>query len=403
MTYHNAVKYFKNAPKESQISSNTSPLLSLWEALGAPHRTLKYLRLTGSNGKTVCAELLLSVFRESKYNVGALFLPFQDDGRNNIRINALPLDIDEFTRYTEQALTTLKDLKEKEKSDWQPSQSELLLTVALLAFRSHRCTFCLIESDASPYDPTKRLLAPFAAAICGTIPSENPKEMQEIRSYISHGIQEIVSAPQNQTAYRVISETCAEINCRLTIPTKNELTVHRISLSGSEFSYKNTDYHLSLCGRFQITNATVVLEIIDMLSRRGYALSKEQIFRGLSNAKLPAKFEIISVSPTIIVDSTHSETAISAIFETLSEIQEMLGTKLRLCLPSQPLCDSFLEIAKVSSYTITDLLTYNDAEKPKSIAKQALCNLGNDEILFISGYYEHTYKLRSEVLKLLEN
>ncbi len=397
MTYHNAVKYLKSSPKEAHNPPSEGAITSLWEALGAPQRTLKYLRLTGSNGKTVCARMLLSVFRNSEHTVGALFLPFQDDGRENIRINDLPLDVDEFTSYTEQVLTAFKQINE---SDWIPSQSELLLSVALLAFRAHHCTFCLIESESSPSDPTKRLSSPFAAAICGTIPDENQKEIQEIRSYISHGIQEIVSAPQNQNAYRLISETCATINCRLTIPTKNELTIHRLSLCESEFSYKNTDYRLSLCGRFQVTNATVVLEVLDMLSRRGFTLSREQILRGLSEVKIPAKFEIISVSPTIIVDSTHSETAISAISETLSEFQPLLGTKLRLCLPRGVLCNQYPEALASCHYTITDLQTYEISEKPKTIAKQALEALEADEVLLISGHYEQTSKIRAELLKL---
>jgi len=399
MTYHNAVKYFKNAPKESQHAPSEGAITSLWDALGAPQRNLKYLRLTGSNGKTVCARMLLSVFRNSEHTVGALFLPFQDDGRENIRINDLPLDVDEFTSYTEQVLAVLKQIND---SDWVPSQSELLLTVALLAFRAHHCTFCLIESESSPSDPTKRLPSPFAAAICGTIPDENQKEIQEIRSYISHGIQEIVSAPQNQNAYRLISETCAAINCRLTIPTKNELTVHRLSLRGSEFTYKNTDYCLSLCGRFQVTNATVVLEVLDMLSRRGFSLSREQILRGLSEVKIPAKFEIISVSPTIIVDSTHSETAITATVETLADFTLLLGTNLRLSLPNGPLCDQYLQAIVPYNFTVTDLLPYDFSEKPKVIAKQALENLGKDHVLLISGHYEHTEKIRAEILKLLD-
>jgi len=401
MTYHNAVKYLQQAPKEAQNPPNDTAILSLWESLDAPQRSLKYLRLTGSNGKTVCAQMLLSVFRDSEHTVGALFLPLQDDGRENIRINALPLDVDEFTSYTEQALNALKRINQENDSDWQPSQSELLLTVALLAFRAHHCTFCLIESESSPSDPTKRLSSPFAAAICGTIPAENQKEIQQIRSYICHGIQEIVSAPQNQTSYRVISETCAAINCRLTIPTKNELTIQRLSLSGSEFSYKGVDYRLGLCGKFQVTNATVVLEVIDMLARRGYVLSQENILQGLAQLKIPAKFEVISVSPTIIVDSTHSETAIVTMAETLAEFQSLLGSKLRLCLPNGILCDQYPQALSPYGYTITDVFTYDSSKKIKVIVKQLLDVLEKDEVLLISGHYEQTGKIRQEILKQL--
>ncbi len=405
MTYHNAVKYLQQAPRDSR---NPTALPIVWDALGAPQKSLKYLRLTGSNGKTICAEMLLSAFRESEYVVGSLSFPFFGDGRNNIRINSLPIPTEEFTQHAETVFQTIKMMNSAKKEEPAEasdqitlSQSELLLSMALLAFREHRCTFCLIESDASLSDPTLRLPAPFAAAICGTIPSEQKKEIQGIRSYIVHGIQEIVSAPQNQDAYRVISETCASINCRLTIPTKAELNISRLSLSGSEFTYKGETYKLGLCGKFQITNATVVLETINMLTRRGYALPKEQIFEGLWRTKIPSKFEILSVSPTIIVDSTHTESAIAAICESLADFQSILGKNLRLCLPDGNLTEEYLSALSPYGYSVKSALTYLETDKPKEIATNVLNSLERNETLLVSGPFVQTIKIRDEILKRL--
>ena len=405
MTYHNAVKYLQQAPRASEKPTS---LPVVWDALGAPQKSLKYLRLTGSNGKTICAEMLLSAFRESEYVVGSLSFPFFGDGRTNIRINSLPISTEEFTQYAETVLQTIKTLNSAKKDESTEasapitlSQSEILLSMALLAFREHRCTFCLIESDASFSDPTLRLPAPFAAAICGTIPSEQKKEIQGIRSYIVHGIQEIVSAPQNQDAYRVISETCASINCRLTIPTKAELHISRLSLSGSDFSYKGEAYKMGLCGKFQITNATVVLEMINMLARRGYTLSKEQIFEGLWHTKIPSRFEILSVSPTIIVDSTHTESAIAAVCDSLADFQSVLGKTLRLCLPDGNLTEEYLSALSPYGYSVKSALAYRETDKPKEIAAKALSTLERNEILLVSGPFVKTIKLRDEILKLL--
>lgn len=410
MTYHNAVKYLRQAPLES-LDSTALPLL--WEALNAPQRNLKYLRFTGSSGKTVCSELLISAFQKSEYVIGSLFLPFRDDGKSNIRINARPLSPEEFTSYVEQIVKMLKEMNlerakemadsssETEKGFLSLSQSEVLLSVALLAFREHHCTFCIIESDASSTDPTRRLPAPFAAAICGTIPSENQQELQTIRSYVVHGIQEVVSAPQDQIAYRVISETCAAINCRLTIPTKSELNVSRVSLGGSEFSYQNKPYKLGLCGKFEITNATIVLEIIHMLSRRGYTLSQDQICDGLQETKIPAKFEVISVSPTIIVDSTYKGSAIAAICDSLSDFQTLLGKNLRLCLPSGNLTEEYLTALSPYDYSIQSVFTYNETDLPKEIARTATDSLQRNDVLLVSGPFSKTIQIRAELLKLL--
>ena len=411
MTYHNAIKYLQQAPKES---SDSQALTLLWEALDAPQRSLKYLRFTGSSGKSACAALLISAFRNSEHVVGSLSLPFQNDGKYNILINAETLPSEHFTSYVKQIVYAIKkinlernnEIAEKESTqEVAPmvlSQSELLLSVALLAFREHRCSFCLIESEASPNDPTRRLPSPFAAAICGTIPSEHQKELQQIRSYIVHGIREIISAPQDQIAYRLISETCAAVNCRLTIPTKSELNIARLSLSGSEFSYKNKNYKLGLCGKFQITNATVVLETINMLSRYGYTLSTEQISNGLLTTKIPARFEIISVSPTIIVDSTHSESAVSVVCDALSDFSAILGDRLRLCLPFGDLSKQYAVALTSCGYTVESTFLYDSGTGTKELVSAFFQTLSKNDVLLISGHYDKTVKIREELLKQLQ-
>ncbi len=454
MTYLNAVKYILKAPSESPMSDSGAALRRIWDHLGNPQKKLKYLRLAGSNGKTVCAEMLMSVFKDSPLKMGCLTTPLRSELCENIRINASHVSYADFAHYTETVYRAileinkqirseaerakdtkdtkdskdLKDLKEMEKdgesdsadpADMQTheivlTQNEILLTAALLIFRDMGCALCLIESDHNNPDPTRFLSAPFAAAICGTIPSNNSKEIKKIRTYISHGIQEIVSAPQDQNAYHVISQTCAAINCRLTIPTKAMLEIKKLSLFGTDFLYKGKSYHIGLCGQFQVTNATVVLEILEMLARRGYSLSEEQIQTGLKRARIPAKFEILSVSPTIIADSTHSDVAIETVCASMADFRSVIGSSLRLCLPDEHLLERYSKVLEKHSYTIdksiifsaggTDPSPHANTVQCASIrdtVTHALADLGQDEILLISGPYRFTAQIRYELLKKL--
>ena len=62
MTYHNAIKFIKNAPNVSPKEDSASErILALCNALGNPQKRIKYIRLAGSNGKTVCARMLISI------------------------------------------------------------------------------------------------------------------------------------------------------------------------------------------------------------------------------------------------------------------------------------------------------------------------------------------------------
>ena len=413
MTYHNAQKFIISAPNETQSSNHGKNIKMLWSLLGNPQKNIKYLRLAGSNGKTVCAELLMSAYKGSDIKVGCLTTTIRSDLRSNIHIDGKPLSFDTMAKYIETVYRIHYDLNrpEADTDGFILTKQEILLTVALLIFKDNECDLCIIESDHSHADPTIFLPPPFSVAICGAIPCNNRDDIQMIRSYICHGIQEIVSAPQDKDAYRLISDTCAAVNCRLTTPAKSELKIHKLTLGGSDFSYKGKEYKIGLCGKFQISNAIFVLELLDRLSTRGYGLSEEQIVKGLRSTKIPAKFEVLSIMPTIIADSTHSEVAISTVCESMSEFRNTIGSKVRLCLPDGDIVDKYIRTLSEQNYDISKIIVAtteasNVSEnnkivycfKTKEIIKKILEGLDKDEILLISGPSAFTLEVRYELL-----
>lgn len=405
MTYLNAKKYICSAPSESVNEGKN--LTALLDRLGAPHKKTKYLRLAGSNGKTVCAEMLTSVMKKACYTVGCLKMPLRDEPRENICIGTQCVSMDEFSELAALVRQTAKELA------LSLSGSELLLAIALLAFKRAACSFCIIESDHFGYDPSMCLPPPFAAVICGTIPSNDTAEISRIRSYICRGISEIVSMPQNSEAYRIISDTCYSVNCRLTLPSKSAAKIERLSLRGTEFTYKGKAYSLNLCGRFQVMNAVLLLEIVEMLSRRGYTVTYENVYDGLSSLKLPAKFETISLSPLIIIDSTHTPVAINTVCDAMTDFKKITGTNIRLCLPNGKIISDYTAALEERGYTVEKIMTVESSSKEppvpqairceniKKLAKLALEELDKSTVLLVSGQHSFVIPLRYELLGIL--
>ncbi len=434
MTYHNAVKYILKAPSECADTSPGARLRSLWETLEQPQKSLRYLRLAGNNGKTSCASMLVSVLKNSSYNVGCLILPIHEEVRENILIGGVPLSFEEFSSYVERVYKTVismnkeiartneKNLLVAPEDTTNPlpipevilTKHEILLTAALLAFRARGCQFAIIESAHTAADPTRFLPAPLVAAICGTIPQNDPKEIQRIRAYVCAGVREIVSTPEDQESYQILSELCASVNCRLTIPTRSALEIEKLSLGGSDFSYKGMRFRLNLCGQVHVANAMVTLEILEMLSRHGFSLSYDQIFSGLKQLKLPAKFEILSSSPIIIADSAHSSVSVAASCDELERFLPLTGNKIRLFLPSLALAKQYTEHLTKKGYEIKQILIPSDHEAPAELdvplhvfhklrdaITLALGELKKDEILLISGNYPFAASVRYELLNRL--
>lgn len=420
MTYHNAIKFIKNAPNVTpKDSSASNRILKLCSALGNPQKRIKYIRLAGSNGKTVCAKMIISILNKAGISNGCLSMPIHSEIRENVRINGEPISMEETVAYVEQichAVSSINSESDSEVQVFRPTAHEILLCVSLLAFANHSCSLCIIEGDHNGEDPSRFIPAPFAAVICGRIPSGEKEEIIKIRSYICRGIREIISAPQNQEAYKIISDTCVTANCRLTLPARNKLNISSLNLGGTKFEYKDNEYSLRLCGKFQTTNALVAIESAEMLSRCGYKISTEDIKSGLASVVAPCKFEILSLSPTIIADSTHTAIAIGAVCDSLAEFKDMTGTNIRLCLPEGELIEEYIEALNSRGYSIQKIsvlenlteeenleysLPISLCKTVKATAKDALAGLEKSDILLISGPSNFTMKLRYELLAIL--
>lgn len=415
MTYHNAIKFIKSAPPlPPKKESGADRINKLLEAIGNPQKKIKYIRLAGSNGKTLCARMMISILKKAKIKSGCLSMPIYDEIRNNIRIEGEPISMESTVFYAEQVYQAVSTVSSAENG-FTPTRNEIMLCMALLAFADNKCALCMIESDHNGEDPSRFLPPPIAAVICGKIPKSDKKEVSKIRSYITRGIQELVSVPQDQESFKILSDTCFEANCRLTIPSMNSFEITRLTLRGSEFVFDENAYSIRLCGKFQTANAVLSIETAEMLTRLGYEISRQHIKDGLATVTAPCKFEILSLSPTIIADSTHSPVAIGAVCDSLADFKEMLGSKIRLCLPVGELVPHYIDTLEERGYDIEKISVLNEEAKAvedygrpvnvhktlKLTIKDALANLDSDITLLISGPSNFTRRLRYELLATL--
>ena len=447
MTYHNAEKYIIGAREGADERYSHDRIAYVASLLGAPQKKLNYIHLAGSNGKTICSALLSSVLAKSGYNVCTITLSRQSDIKENIRHNASPISIEELTDMVQTVSGAVNQMKEtvalaksilsaeeelpEELSDIPEylladdailalTRAEIILLAGMCFYAKHGCEICVLESTHSATDPSLFLKPPFAAAICGAIPNEDRKQIARIRTYIRRGITEIVSAPQNAFAHKTISDICAEINCRFTVPVRSSLTVKQLSLIGTSCVYGGETYKLSLCGRFQTTNAITVIEIVKMLRRCGFDIPTEKEKEGLSSVKIKSRFEVLSASPTIIADSTYKLEAVETVCESFFDFSEITGRYVKLCLPCDAeLINTYIDMLTARGYKIPMIytITKDDAEKqsvsagipadytveffntPKQAAKALLSSLERDDVLIVSGRYSFTDPVRLEIMR----
>ena len=76
-------------------------------------------------------------------------------------------------------------------------------------------------------------------------------------------------------------------------------------------------YALPLLGRHQLKNAATVLELVEVLRRKGWHLEQSDVEHGLYAVSWPGRFELLSDDPLFVVDGGHNPQCAQTVAENL--------------------------------------------------------------------------------------
>ena len=120
----------------------------------------------------------------------------------------------------------------------------------------------------------------------------------------------------------VIRRRCSQTDNLLSIPELSalELSAEKDPLENC-FSYQGTNYRLTLVGKHQVYNALTAIEGLHLLNNQGYSLSQEQVVRGLEQTRFPARVEVLSRRPLVLLDGGHNPSKVEALAKVLKDLQ----------------------------------------------------------------------------------
>jgi dihydrofolate synthase/folylpolyglutamate synthase len=84
-------------------------------------------------------------------------------------------------------------------------------------------------------------------------------------------------------------------------------------------TWKLDNVGLAMLGRHQASNAAVALATLGQLRRDGWRIDEAVLRSGLARARCPARFEVLSCRPTIILDVAHNPASVAAMREAMHE------------------------------------------------------------------------------------
>ena len=325
-----------NTPRWQASRLGLDRIRELLERLGRPQDRLKFVHVAGTNGKGSICAYLASILNAAGHRTGMFTSPYIERFEERIRVNSAMISPDELRDVTLAVREHAEAMAEE--TGGHPTEFELMTAVALEHFARCGCDIVVLEVGlGGRLDSTNVIDAPEACVIArigldhtALLGNTLAAIAGEKAGIIKEG-SAVVSWPQESEAMAVIGHAAAEHGCELRVPDFAQLEEGAIRWEDGaspfrSFSYREwTDLRTGILGSYQPQNATVALEVVDVLRGRGWRIPDEAVRAGVAQTRWPGRFEIVEggSSPdgsAIVVDGGHNPQGARALVDSLAEV-----------------------------------------------------------------------------------
>ena len=297
----------------------------LLQKLGDPQKALKFIHVTGSNGKGSTCAMLDAMLRAAGYRTGLYTSPYLQDFCERIQVNGENIPGETLARLTERVRAAAETMED------HPSQFELVTALGMLYFAEQRCDTVVLEVGmGGALDSTNVIDCPEAAVITN-VGLEHMEYLGDTLEAIAETKSGIIKPGCHAVCYdgapevtAVVRRICAERSVPLRCVEFSKLTPLSQGFDGQRFLWNGEEYRLALLGRYQLHNAATALETVEALRERGWAIPEEAVKAGLAQVTWPARMEVMHRAPLFLIDGGHNP-----------QCAEALADSLRALLPGQ--------------------------------------------------------------------
>ena len=300
LRYIDGVQWLGSRPGLERISE-------LLRRLGDPQRGLKIIHIAGTNGKGSCAAMTASVLKAAGLKTGLFTSPYLFRFNERMQINGEPIEDDALAALVTEIRPHADAMPD------HPTEFELMTAAALLWYAREGCGAVVLEVGlGGRLDATNVVEAPEVCAIMNIgldhteILGDTVEKIAAEKAGIVKPGADCVLYEQQESVCAVVREVCGRVGAALTVADFSDIRPEFDSLDGQVFTYHGNAYAIPLLGAHQRKNAAVVIEIVEALRRRGWAIEQQALEHGLYATAWPARFELVSEDPPFVVDGGHN-------------------------------------------------------------------------------------------------
>lgn len=427
MTYQEALSHVN-----SRLRFGSQPGLArigaLLDALGNPQKDLQFIHVAGTNGKGTACALMAAALTASGMKTGLYTSPYVLDFRERFQIDGEMISPDALAKAVER----LHPVAQKLEIQGAPiTEFEFITALAFLWFREQGCEVVVLEVGlGGRFDATNIIDVPSVAVIMSVsldhtaVLGNTVEEIAfEKAGIIKSGGTVVLYPVQEQGARTVIEKVCRERGAKLVVPEIETLTIQEASVFGTKFQVGDVVLETPFSGAHQVLNALTAFTALTVLAEKNKKLSPNTIGEGFLQAKMPARMEVLSREPLVLLDGGHNPGCAKAIkalldsfvperkkiavigimqdkdVETTMSILAPLFDEIITTAPDMPRA---LSPEKLAEKAGTYCGTVYPAESVEAAAKQALDRLDGKTVLVVCGSFYLAGEIRGIILKNLK-
>ncbi len=324
MTLGEAVNYYHSLEKFG-IMPGLERISLLCERLGSPHKKLRFIHVAGTNGKGSTCTALASVLFKAGYRTGLYTSPYVIDFRERIQLDMKMISPEDLIFCTEKVKNAIEELLSE---NVKITEFEAVTAAAFLYYAEKNCDFVVLETGlGGRFDATNIIEAPLCCIITsvsfdhiGVLGDTLSKIAFEKSGIIKENCPVITGTEQPEEVISVIKEQAESKNSSLIIRDSEEIfTLVNESITGTEVKSIYGQLSIPFGGLHQLQNMALVIGAVEVLRKKGYTISDSAVKSGIESARIPARTEIISRSPLVILDGSHNDGSTAALGDVIKK------------------------------------------------------------------------------------
>ncbi len=312
---------------------------ALLRRLGDPQDRVRLVHVTGTKGKGSTCAMITSVLRAAGYRVGLFTSPHLEHVEERVQVDGAPISRAELVARMAEVAPAVRAM-EAEPDLPPPTFFEIGTALGFLHFVRRRCEIAVIEVGLGGRFDSTNVCRPLVSVITnvGYDHTAQLGNTLEAIAFQKAGIIKprvpVVSGVTQDGPRAVVRKVATELDAPLwEVEASDEPTSAPENVKMGKVATwqllqpEGEGCFVNLPGAHQRANARVACGVIERLRETGMPIPDSAIVRGLAEVKWPARVELVSERPTIILDTAHNVPSAEALVNTLRESFPVPGTK----------------------------------------------------------------------------